>query len=338
MIPEKNKGNDMPGRTTSGTTGSGTTGTGSTGMGSTGMAGSASRSSDDLRNQSQDVKAQAKEKAGEMADRAQQKTREMADQASSRADEQKQRAVSGLGGVQEALNQTSNSLREQNQDAMAGYVDMAAHQVERVSEYLSNRSVGDLMHDVERIARREPALFLGGAVLLGLVGARFFKSSSPDHFEDSRRYGPRAYERPMSYEQPYGRSRADYGRQPEPYGRSRSYGDPSYGRSYQRRPAGTSYPDSSYAEPAYAERMSAHEADRFGTSRGTYRDDDRTTGGSNLGSTTGGTTGGSNLGSTTGSNAGSTSGLADRRTNEGTTGTRTSDTFNQEANERRREG
>ena len=38
----------------------------------------------------------------------------------------------------------------------------------------------EVLDEVQNFARQQPALFLGTAVLLGLVAARFLKSSTPD--------------------------------------------------------------------------------------------------------------------------------------------------------------
>jgi hypothetical protein len=69
-------------------------------------------------------------------------------------------------------------LREQQHETIAGYVDSAADQIERFSQNLKNKDVGELVNDAQRLARRQPALFVGSAFAIGLLGARFFKSSS----------------------------------------------------------------------------------------------------------------------------------------------------------------
>jgi hypothetical protein len=43
---------------------------------------------------------------------------------------------------------------------------------------MRNKDVGDLVGDIQQMARRKPALFIGGAFAVGLIGARFFKSSN----------------------------------------------------------------------------------------------------------------------------------------------------------------
>jgi hypothetical protein len=115
---------------------------------------------------------QAREKAGRMADQARQ-------QMSSQISGQKDRATESLGSIAQALRQTSGNLRSSDQAQVAGFVDTAAEQIDRLSGYLQQHTVNDLLNEAERLARREPALFIGGAFVLGLLGARFLKSHSP---------------------------------------------------------------------------------------------------------------------------------------------------------------
>jgi hypothetical protein len=130
-----------------------------------------------------EVTSQVKETVGQVADQAQQAAGQVVDQArqqvSSRLVDQKDRAADGLTNVAHALRQTSQQLREQDQQAVTGYIESAASQVERVSNYLRHNDLGGLIDDVEQFARRQPALFLGGTFVLGLLGARFLKSSRP---------------------------------------------------------------------------------------------------------------------------------------------------------------
>jgi hypothetical protein len=91
---------------------------------------------------------------------------------------QKNRATDGLGTVAQAVRQSTQHLRDTNHDTIAQYVDKAADQIDRLSNELRNRDVGDLVNDVQRFARQQPALFVGSAFALGVIGARFLKSSS----------------------------------------------------------------------------------------------------------------------------------------------------------------
>jgi hypothetical protein len=93
---------------------------------------------------------------------------------------QKNRATDGLGTVASAVRQTSQHLREQQNETVAQYVDKAAEQLERLSNRLREKDVGELLQDAQRLARRQPALFIGGSFAVGLLAARFLKSSRPD--------------------------------------------------------------------------------------------------------------------------------------------------------------
>jgi hypothetical protein len=90
---------------------------------------------------------------------------------------QKERATDQLDSVTSALHTTSSNLRDQDQESIAGFVDSAADQVERLASYVRSRRVGELVDDLQDVARREPALFIGGAAMLGILGARFLKST-----------------------------------------------------------------------------------------------------------------------------------------------------------------
>jgi ElaB/YqjD/DUF883 family membrane-anchored ribosome-binding protein len=90
---------------------------------------------------------------------------------------QKDRAVEGIGNVAQAVRQSTQHLREQQHDVIARYVDQAAGQLERFSSRLKEKNVGEMLQDAQEFAKRRPALFVGSAFAVGLLGARFLKSS-----------------------------------------------------------------------------------------------------------------------------------------------------------------
>ena len=107
---------------------------------------------------------------------------------------QKERATDGLGSVAQAVRQSTQQLRDQHQDTVASYVEQAAEQLERLSHTLKQKDIGELFEDAQRLARRQPALFIGSAFAIGLLGARFFKSSAPEEGQIPRRsFGEDAY-------------------------------------------------------------------------------------------------------------------------------------------------
>jgi hypothetical protein len=90
----------------------------------------------------------------------------------------KDRAAEGLDTFARALHKTGEHLKTDEQEMVSAYVGRAADQVSRLSSYLQSRTVGQVIGDVEGIARREPALFVGGAFVAGILGGRFLKSSA----------------------------------------------------------------------------------------------------------------------------------------------------------------
>jgi hypothetical protein len=91
---------------------------------------------------------------------------------------QTDKGATDLRDVAKALRKTSQELEN---NMAAPYVEKAADQIDRASTFLRTADATDVMRTVERFAKREPLLFLGGAFALGLLGARFMKSSSHGH-------------------------------------------------------------------------------------------------------------------------------------------------------------
>ncbi|MCA1646587.1 MAG: phage holin family protein [Chloroflexi bacterium] len=124
---------------------------------------------------------QTQDKMGQVVDQAQQTagqvTEQAKQQATSQLESQKDRAVDSLVTVAQALRQTGQHLQEQEQGAFAGYLEQAAERVEGLTNHLRVRDVPQLLADTEDVARRSPGLFLGAAVALGFIGARFLMSS-----------------------------------------------------------------------------------------------------------------------------------------------------------------
>jgi len=119
------------------------------------------------------VADQTKEQAGQLLDQARQ-------QAFSQIDNQKKQVAQSLGSIADALHSTGKQLRDKDQEPVANFIEQAADQVTRFSTQLSERDIEQQLAEVQRFARSQPALFLGGAFFLGLMAARFFKP--PENF------------------------------------------------------------------------------------------------------------------------------------------------------------
>ena len=123
--------------------------------------------------QGQHLAQQARQQAGELANRG-------GEQVKSQLANQKHEASQRLTPVQVALRETAQQLRKQGQTPVAQYADRTSDQVERVSAYLRETEVDEMVDQARGFARSRPALFLGSAAARGFLGARFLKSSSQE--------------------------------------------------------------------------------------------------------------------------------------------------------------
>lgn len=126
-----------------------------------------------------EVFSQAKEKATEAVS---QTYNQVTEKATEKINEQKGTLAQGLSSLAENLRQMDENLRSDEKVPLAGatakYGDTLANQVQQVADYLERKDVRAMMSDVEDFARRNPAIFIGGAFVAGLLVARFLKSSS----------------------------------------------------------------------------------------------------------------------------------------------------------------
>jgi hypothetical protein len=100
--------------------------------------------------------------------------------ATAQLSQQKDRGIDALGSVAQAVRSTTQRLRDDKHETIANYVDQAADHVDSWSRQLKEKNVDELVTDVQRLARRQPAIFIGSAFALGVIGARFLKSSRGD--------------------------------------------------------------------------------------------------------------------------------------------------------------
>ncbi len=213
----------------------------------------------DIAEQAKEKARQAQAKAGDIAGQAR-------DQVGTQLSGQKDRVAEGLGGVAQALRQTGQQMRDQDQLGLTGYVDRAASQVESFSSYLRENDMGRVVDDVERFARREPALFLGGAFVLGLLGARFLKSSRPRPSYDESYYGASS-----AYETRYRPYYSGYADGPDYGGASgyasgrESYGAGSTGYGAEGKPRSTTNPGQGSSGQTGRRGAGIYDTDREGS-------------------------------------------------------------------------
>ncbi len=247
------------------------------GSGSGDVGSTAKETAQDLKGTAQDVVQQTKETAGQVVDQAK-------EQATSQLSDRKDQVADSFGSVADALRQASKHLKENEQAPIAQYADKAAERVEQWANHLRGKDVQEIMRDVEDYARRQPALFLGGAFALGLLAARFLKSTAHRDEGESEgrgyegyRGGYRGYGSSGYRSGGYGAYRGGTYRGSRGYGSGSGYGSGRagyYGGSYET----SGRPEYYGGEPStggrgYAAGRTDYGADRtrYGVEPGPYR-------------------------------------------------------------------
>jgi hypothetical protein len=187
---------------------------------------------------------EAKQMIGESVDEAK-------GQVKSTLSDQKVKAAENLDQVAGVLRRTSQELSSGENQTIAQYAEAAAEQVERFSGYLKNHEVGELVNDLRDVARRQPEMFVAGALAAGFLIGRFLKSSS------SQVTGS-GYNRVGAYSQTNYGQPSTYSTQYSDQSGSSQYGSTQYGSS----PYGTTWEQS---QPSTTQDIPiSAEEDRYG--------------------------------------------------------------------------
>lgn len=82
-----------------------------------------------------------------------------------------------LGDFANAVRRAGDELAGADQSPASRLVQQAADGLENLSRNLQDKDPGDLLNSVRDFGRRNPAAFIGGAVLVGLAIGRFARAS-----------------------------------------------------------------------------------------------------------------------------------------------------------------
>jgi hypothetical protein len=88
--------------------------------------------------------------------------------------------VETIGSVAQAVQGAADRL-DAEAPQIADFVREAAQTVERLSNDLRERSLGEIAASISNFARQEPVAFFGGAVLAGFVLARLRNRPAPQN-------------------------------------------------------------------------------------------------------------------------------------------------------------
>ncbi len=96
----------------------------------------------------------------------------------------KEQVTSGREVLTSALNDAAKAVNQVSESDSPGltsfrpYTERLGLMLDQTSQYLNTVTPQRLVKDTRTLARNNPAVFVGGALLVGLVAARFLKSTS----------------------------------------------------------------------------------------------------------------------------------------------------------------
>jgi len=100
------------------------------------------------------------------------------EQTRSHLNKEKEWIAQRIDKTAQSLRDASKNLTEQELDPMARFSDGMAVCLENASNYLKEKSIGEITEDLEHLAKQRPFLFLVGAFTTGFIASRFIKASS----------------------------------------------------------------------------------------------------------------------------------------------------------------
>lgn len=155
------------------------------------VGGKVSTASPDLGHDANALMEEARTAAGKVADEARHQAEGVADRARgevdaaakkarSMADGQKDLLAEQVGGVAHAIDKAAEEL-EETSGPTAHYARTIADSAEKLSSTIREKSIDDLLGMAQDFGRRQPALFMGAAALLGFAASRFATASAKRH-------------------------------------------------------------------------------------------------------------------------------------------------------------
>jgi len=90
---------------------------------------------------------------------------------------QKDLAAERLDTLRQSVRRAADGMTEQAPQLAVDYMGRAADRLDKLTEYVSNTDVEDMMKGAETYVRRHPGVVLGGALMAGLLMARLLKSA-----------------------------------------------------------------------------------------------------------------------------------------------------------------
>jgi len=132
--------------------------------------GKASRTGDAVKKRASTLPDEAKDAVGKMANEAKARTTDAASDA-------RDKVADDMQGAADTLHSAADDMTDDAPHTRA--IAAAADRLDTASTRLQDTDIGSLTRDVTSFARRNPQVFIAGAVLAGFALGRFLKASAP---------------------------------------------------------------------------------------------------------------------------------------------------------------
>jgi len=93
--------------------------------------------------------------------------------------DKKDEATDGLSKASDSVGELSNWLNEHGPEQLAGYVQSGHQALDKLSGYLQDNEVEDLLEDVKDYARQNPMMMAGAIFAVGFLAGRVARSAAP---------------------------------------------------------------------------------------------------------------------------------------------------------------
>ena len=135
----------------------------------------------DVRQAAKDATEKVAATAEEVGDRVKQQAKQtgekLKEQSRGFLNEQKGRVGAQIQTYSAAARRAAERLEHDSDTNLAEYVSTAAKRLDQLGRRIQERDLGQLVNDVEGMARRRPEVFFGAMFVAGLAAARFLKAS-----------------------------------------------------------------------------------------------------------------------------------------------------------------
>lgn len=128
-----------------------------------------------LKRTAEDAKARASQEGSALKEQALDGLDDAKSEAADQGEAVKNRAASEMSQTAKALRAAADELDDGS--VQHQIFTQASDAVGGMSKALTDRSLGEIVEDLTRFGRRNPAALIGGAVLAGLVVSRFMRAS-----------------------------------------------------------------------------------------------------------------------------------------------------------------